>query len=689
MNRARRQCPLSAAALPQPPSPAVVSVKPNRLRRSFRRSQSEPRAEAQQPEFKTPTRIPKSRLGGGFNGQSPHNDSDIQHDIIWDATSPSPNRLSKKGKKISAGVVNISEIVSRIAPKHGRPEVAEPTLQQWIGDSAAIPCTPDVQLPKPKKKTPRPNAVDDLLKLAKQFDFTMFQNDESDAEDLHQQSLELLSEDILDFHSGAENEDPAVVHPPADLRMEDDLDFLFDGPTQHISRNLSQASSAHPSQLKPEASGKLPVPSHSHISVVSMTRPKGTSANAFEDDWENDDLLNDSLVFEMTQNPHKFLTSNHCSTQKTSSETGWREHAGSDPDCGIVGRGEPAVSEAGKDNLRHTVSEKTVPADSLTSLKSCMNTSRKAADKGPQQITFSSNKGVTPEAGSKVRWQTCQSKALISDPPGSQFIQKTCVMGSGINRGTAEGTTSQTFPKKTSLSVSTPKPAEHRETPTVSVNIQNSIFLDEDLDSFFLSEPAWDDLDDDDLLCEVSEDLENQIQSVDNSSTTCTVGPTCHQRLVLQPSNWNYQAQGRLFQPASQPPASMQPFPKTQTSGSLYTGSCRPAAASSYPSNIITNLLMNQAKNPPGCTNTKVITQTTNSLTHLTSRSRSAAPTSPGHSGKCPSRFTFKKPHTTDSTATSKAGVKCSVAEIELKKQQAMERRHQRLQATQNLRGPT
>lgn len=79
--------------------------------------------------------------------------------------------------------MDISEIVNRIAPKvrdgllrthtrtavclysrfsfcfvplqHGRPEVAEPTLQRWIGDSAAIPCTPDVQAPKPKKKSPR------------------------------------------------------------------------------------------------------------------------------------------------------------------------------------------------------------------------------------------------------------------------------------------------------------------------------------------------------------------------------------------------------------------------------------------------------------------------------------------------------------------------------------------------------
>ncbi len=47
------------------------------------------------PEFKTPTRIPRPRATANFSGESPHNDSDFQQDIIWDATSPSPNRLGK------------------------------------------------------------------------------------------------------------------------------------------------------------------------------------------------------------------------------------------------------------------------------------------------------------------------------------------------------------------------------------------------------------------------------------------------------------------------------------------------------------------------------------------------------------------------------------------------------------------
>lgn len=103
--------------------------------------------------------------------------------------------------------------------------------------------------------------MDDLLKLAKQFDFNMLRQDEEQVNDMHEQSLELLSdsEDILNL-DGNENQPPPLlsnVTPesaqsalktnstgnskdqiPPDHEMEDDLDFLFDGPTQHISGNF-------------------------------------------------------------------------------------------------------------------------------------------------------------------------------------------------------------------------------------------------------------------------------------------------------------------------------------------------------------------------------------------------------------------------------------------------------------------
>lgn len=142
--------------------------------------------------------------------------------------------------------------------------------------------------------------MDDLLKLAKQFDLNMFHRDEEE----NVQSLELPEE------TGGQNQLPGTsgtdVDPAAeagmqlnpDLHMEDDLDFLFDGPTQHVSGTISQLS---PLQHVPTAA----------------TRP-GSKATS-PDDWDNDDLLNDSLVIEMTQNPQNFVGPNHWSNQNPAS----------------------------------------------------------------------------------------------------------------------------------------------------------------------------------------------------------------------------------------------------------------------------------------------------------------------------------------------------------------------------------
>ncbi|KAK0141220.1 Transposable element Tcb2 transposase [Merluccius polli] len=179
-----------ARCYPPPSGPSAVLSPPasrtNRLRRSLR-SPAGPEA-AGSPryretahlnnkqggspppaEFKTPTRVPRSKYTASFCGggvlESPNNDGDLTQDIVWDAASPSPVRAGKRGKSRAAGAaIGISEIVRRIAPMHGRPEVVEPTLQEWIGDSAAIPCTPEVQHPKAKKKSPR-HGQDDLLQF--------------------------------------------------------------------------------------------------------------------------------------------------------------------------------------------------------------------------------------------------------------------------------------------------------------------------------------------------------------------------------------------------------------------------------------------------------------------------------------------------------------------------------------------
>ncbi|XP_068582646.1 ewing's tumor-associated antigen 1 [Cebidichthys violaceus] len=651
MNRSRRMVDspvgLTDSALHTAPS------KPNRLRRSFRQTQPTQTAEdVDSPkEFKTPTRIhrPRSRAGGGFSVESPNNDCDFQQDIIWDATSPSPNRLGKRGKKQKPpGVVDISEIVSRIAPKHGRPTVVEPTLQQWIGDSAGIPCTPDVPVPKPRKKSPRPNGVDDLLKLAKQFDFNMFRQDEEDVENLHRRSLELPSEDILDLENDVSpslpvNRQPAVKADerlPPDQHMDDDLDFLFDGPTQHLSGNLSQVSSAPPSQVKPasrEASGKPPASSRGPASGVSATNAKVASANdEFEDDWENDDLLNDSLVLEMTQNPQKFTAPQRCSTQKPPGHIEDRR----DSPANVVVRS--AVSQGEKDNVRQRTTFRldSNPSFSFTRIQTDTRTnsrvdySSEAAGRDSQQGRFPSGHSGLVEAGSRRTGQT--SNPAKSDPQKPPFHQRTSV--SKYNANTSAPKTAPSFPVK---------PAT--EAPAVP----------EDPSSFFSSDPVWDDPADDDLLCEMCEDVENRLHGAENVSAMRTPpgGHMSNQRASSPLSNRNQLPTGLLPRASGRPAGGS----LTVAAGLRMTDSFR----------------YTQAENTSGSAIGPTWTQGS-------SRVQSAPRGNPGKD-----QFTFRKPNKPVSTVTGTVVAPCSAAEIEQKKQQAMERRRQRLQAAQNLRAAT
>ncbi|XP_029295001.1 ewing's tumor-associated antigen 1 [Cottoperca gobio] len=659
MNQSRRKI-----DPPSGPQQQTAPVKTNRLRRSFRQTQAEVDSpKSQQPEFKSPTRIPRSRASVGFTLESPHNDSDFQQDIIWDATSPSPNRLGKRGKKQPVGVVDISEIVSRIAPKHGRPKVAEPTLQQWIGDT--IPCTPDVQVPRHKKKSPRPNAVDDLLKLAKQFDFNMFhQDEEEEEEEKDPQSLEVPSDDILDFENREQNDvssslprnsQPAVktdVQLHLDQDMEDDLDFLFDGPTQQLSGNLSRVSSAQPSQVKPaskEASGKPSAPSHGVTSSVSTAITEGSPVkDEFDDDWENDDLLNDSLVLAMTQNPQNFAAPKHSSTQKPPSQV--RDQRESQ--ANVV---QSAVSKVEKNNVRQRTTFKLEPNPTRTNSK--VDYSLTAAD-APQKKF---GNGVLTAAGSQRASQT--SDTVKSEPPTPPFHRRTSAAKYNTTSSTASNTSvlkpAQSFPIKPALVSS------HSEAAAASD------LLEEDMSFFFASDPVWDDLADDDLLCELCEDVENQVQSGENVATVQTLpgGHMSKQRASLQPSNRNPQ------------PASRQPFaPQNKAAASLPCASGRPAG-SSWPGGFVSNIAAGvqktdsfrytQAKNISGSTNGSACVH---SAPQGTPRQH---------------QFTFKKPNNPVCTGTNNVLGKCSAAEIEQKKQQAMEKRRQRLQATQNLRAPT
>ncbi|KAJ4944378.1 hypothetical protein JOQ06_012922 [Pogonophryne albipinna] len=398
------------------------------------------------------------------------------------------------------------------------------------------------------------------------------EEDEEELKDLHQH-------DILDQNDFSPplpgNQPPAVRAGPdvqlhlMDQHMEDDLDFLFDGPTQHLSGNLSQVLSAQPSQAKPaakEASGKTSASSHTPIPVV----PTSNTKDDFDDDWENDDLLNDSLVLEMTQNPHKFISPKHASTQNQ-----------------------------------------------------------------PSQVTFprESQRNVVQSAVSEVEKDNVRQRASFKLEPNPNFHVKL------TQTDTWENSNVDSSSKK--AVVSTPAVSEHQE---------------EDLSIFFESEPVWDDLADDDLLCEMCEDMENQMQNVPKASTKrpLPTGPVSNQRASLQPYNQ------QTFIPKKPTPTNVS-FASGRAAGS--------SLAAGFVSNVgaqMTNSFRStQVKNSSGSTNSSMQS-----------------------GGNHREKFTFKKPNNSVSTVTSNDVGKCSAAEIALKKQQAMEKRRQRLQA-QNLRAPT
>uniref|UniRef100_A0A674C3K3 ETAA1 activator of ATR kinase a n=1 Tax=Salmo trutta TaxID=8032 RepID=A0A674C3K3_SALTR len=525
--------------------------KTNRLRRSPKQTQATPSL--------TPTRVTRSRYNNVFNkGESPMNESELQQDIVWDATSPSPLRT---GKKYSAnvGIVDISEIVNRIAPKVGN-TLAKSSLLQWIGDSA-IPCTPEMQQPRAKKKSPRPNGVDDLLKLAKQFDFNMLRQDEERVNDMHKQSLELLSdsENILD--------------------LDDDMDFLFDGPTQHISGNLSQNS--------------LP------LSLEVKTAPTVSSANNnFDDDWENDDMLDDSLVFEMTQNPELFAAPNHCSTQRRLNET---KHENINPS---------AISKNALQGSRDI---------------------KPAVSKG-QNETVKNRKTFTLEANPNVQAKSILSEAL----PKAGNVPDTVKPAPHRN---VQQNQPSLFPiNKAPTSISTSS-----STTTSNSYSTHGVIPEDDLDSLFASDSIWDDKDDD-LLCQACDNLESQVQTMEDPVFT---------RSQSLPSN---QTERHTFVPVSAPLNSKGPYQSTRVKSTCVAGSTA-----------------NQ--------------QGTGSGARLSSFP------SPVNVTETPTRFTFKRPSGCTSNpvipVTNKAAGKCSVVEIELKKQQAMEKRRQRMQTAHNLRAPT
>ncbi|KAK9541180.1 hypothetical protein VZT92_001245 [Zoarces viviparus] len=224
---------------------------------------------------------PKHR---GFNNGDSPSDVEPSQDIVWDSTSPT----SAGAELRNTSVVAISDIVNRIAPKDVERAALESPLLQWIGDSA-VRCTPDAPKPRFKKKSSRQSGMD-LLRLARQLDETMQQDPE-----------------------------------------EAELNALFDCSTQRVSGRLSQSSSASArsqeiqQQLVTSAERRQPELKSADGSGPAEGKGScGFNANHcddFDGDWENDDLLDDSLVLAMTHNPDQQHDALPKSTSQWDTET--------------------------------------------------------------------------------------------------------------------------------------------------------------------------------------------------------------------------------------------------------------------------------------------------------------------------------------------------------------------------------
>lgn len=165
--------------------------------------------------------------------------------------------------------------------------------------------------------------MDDLVKLARQFDENMQQDRESSKQlntDVNSNLSERRNTSKTELR---ETSFPSHLNDPKCLSSSDhveaELHALFDCSTQGVSGRLSQVSSA--SACSQEVNGQ-PVtstsvePGQTKLKSADGSGPaaqpaqeKGSCGSGtnywddFDDDWENDDLLNDSFMLAMTQNP--------------------------------------------------------------------------------------------------------------------------------------------------------------------------------------------------------------------------------------------------------------------------------------------------------------------------------------------------------------------------------------------------
>ncbi|KAJ8394149.1 hypothetical protein AAFF_G00049540 [Aldrovandia affinis] len=772
MNERRKHCDLSSRTGSEDDERVRVSKlsqnksKNNRLSRNLRQTQKSPSFD-QSPichrDVKTRKRHTRIRTNALNQCDSPSNDSDLQQDIIWDPTSPTPVYNGKGVKKsINMRVVDISEIANRIAPKNERPVVPESSLLQWIGD--AVPCTPEVRQPRIRKKSTRLNDVEDLMKLAKQFDFNMYQQDKEQVKESKEESA---NQDVDGLDSQGNNLPPSpndvpttskgaafqipdsgeqmlTGRKPLDQEMEDDLDALFDGPTQHISRRLSQCSSTYSQEGRgppvtassedalPEKGSDLGPSNPSAVSSAPVNKPEGmpkapVSNRLADDDWDNDDLLNDSLVIEMTQNPELFVSPKHCSTQIRPSQkqndfdnkpSGRNGAPGRLPQ-GSCGNGSGSLYQGknSKNKNRSTFKLETNPnfhvnetlSGGEKSSRHGLGSSKPETQGGPQnreKSLFQPDRPVSlePSHQSNQKTQPVPNGERENQALRPVLQQSSSAPSSSRTTGPVQAG-NQVSAVRGAKSVESEREEEKRKKNAGVAKDQpvDTTVADDDLDAIFESDSLWDDGDDDDLLCQVCDDVEKLSQSQDPSEAATSPeqdGPKSTPSSAAVKATAAHSARhGKRRSRASArgnaaaPQVSVALKPAAQTSGSIVRNDADSAA----------NGAQSSVSWQQGTSGKGVYKFTQLKKSSLMAGANSGATPGPSNAENATwarnttsSNHNSFKRHLSDPMALtnkvfvpSQGTVKCSEAEIERKKQEALARRRLRVQTSQKHGGPT
>lgn len=414
--------------------------------------------------------------------------------------------------------------------------------------------------------------MEDLLKLAKQFDFNMFQQEEANLHPDPQSSAEAMREGEDLFFD--EDDPPATPQrrseaerPPLGLEdaktndedppddqglvqdMDDDLDLLFDGSTQQLSGGLSQGLSSRSQDavtFTPQVGVKIDsVKSVTQVGGASQSSAVGVRvaaptlrlgaikqvgvADEFDDDWNNDDLLDDSLVMEMTQNPELFSAPQCSSTQKRTNKNN------------VFHRNDDVESKSG-DSRRFS-----------------------------QRLNKATGNENVRKSGSNSKTQVFPSNKVPSMVPGSQSVsqpKKPMENQQRLATTSANSTWSSSLVTRSYTSRCVPSTTTET-TPTFRINkitkekenprtVDDNVLCDlaaEDLDSIFASDDIWDDgADDDDLFCEVCEKVEESMAEPEPPPKASVSKPTPQRSRVQGTQNTTSKRESRFTQPSPSNP---------------------------------------------------------------------------------------------------------------------------------------